>query len=91
MRAAVVALALCCAGAANGAVLAEVVADDERVELHDEAGPCQGAALWSVYYRGRERVSGCWVLSLPDKVAVAWLDGTYTLIPVRVFRKPQPL
>ena len=49
-------LALLLALPAQAAVVAEIVVDDERLELHDEAGPCQRGALWAVLYQPRAPV-----------------------------------
>lgn len=90
MRAAALAL-LMAAGAAQADVVAEIVVDDERLELHDEAGPCQRGALWAVLYKGRERLSGCWSLRSDGRVTIAWLDGGCWAVPASAFREPRPL
>lgn len=81
---------LLAAGLAHGAPIVEVTDGDVRVELHADAGPCQHGALWAVFYRGRERTSGCWRLVGAD-IFIAWLDADASRIPARLFREPKPL
>ena len=76
---------------AQAAVVAEIVAEDERLELHDEAGPCQRGALWAVLYQARERLSGCWTLRPDGRVTIAWLDGGFWAVPASAFKEPRPL
>ena len=76
---------------AQAGVVAEIVAEDERLELHDEAGPCQRGALWAVLYQARERLSGCWTLRPDGRVTIAWLDGGFWAVPASAFKEPRPL
>ena len=76
---------------AQAGVVAEIVAGDERLELHDEAGPCQRGALWAVLYKGRERLSGCWTLRPDGRVTIAWFDGGCWAVPASAFKEPRPL
>lgn len=82
---------LIAAGAADADVIAIATHESIRLELHDSQGPCVDRARWAVITDGRRTVSGCWVPKLPDQIAVAWLDGDYTLFPVGVFREPEKL
>ena len=84
-------LALLLALPAQAAVVAEIVVDDERLELHDEAGPCQRGALWAMLYKGRERLSGCWTLRPDGRVTIAWFDGGCWAVPASAFKEPRPL
>jgi len=84
------ALALC-ASAAQADVVAVATYQNIRLELHNAPGPCQGRALWAVITDGTRRVSGCWVARPPDQIAVSWLDGDYTTLPIAVFREPEKL
>jgi hypothetical protein len=61
-----------------------------RVELYAEAGPCVGSARWAVFLQGPVRVPGCW-LWVGESVQIAWLDGDFSKVPARVFRKPELL
>lgn len=70
--------------------LAEYREGDARVELYAEAGPCVGNARWAVFLQDPVRVPGCWLLA-GDSVQIAWLDGDFTIVPARVFRKPEVL
>lgn len=81
---------LIAASAAQADVVAEFVEGDFRVELHKDAGPCVGEALWAVLLHGRERVPGCWILT-PEGVQIAWLNGKADVLPARLFRKPEIL
>jgi len=90
MKAAALALLLA-AGAANADVVAIATHENIRLELHNTAGPCQGWALWAVISDGTRRVSGCWVARPPDQIAIAWMDGDYTTLPISVFREPEKL
>jgi len=85
------ALALCAAGAAQAEVIAEIVREDRRLELHDVAGPCVSGAMWAVFYHGRERVSGCWRPLPPGAVAISWLDGSCSVFPASAFKEARPL
>lgn len=76
--------------AAAPAPVAEYREGDARVELYEQAGPCVGSARWAVYLQGPVRVPGCWILR-GESVQIAWLDGDATLMPARVFRKPEVL
>ncbi len=50
-------------------------ADGARIVLHDEAGPCVGAAKFAEYIPLKgQRVQGCW-LALSVSVTVSFLDG----------------
>lgn len=70
--------------------IAEYRNGDARVELYAEAGPCVGIARWAVYLQPPVRVPGCW-LWVGDSVQIAWLDGDFSRVPARVFRKPEIL
>ena len=76
---------------AQAGVVAEIAVEDERLELHDEAGPCQRGALWAVLYKGRERLSGCWTLRPDGRVTIAWFDGGCWAVPASAFKEPRPL
>ena len=82
---------LIAAGAAQADVVAVATHDNIRLELHNVAGPCQGRALWAVITDGKRTVSGCWIPQPPDQIAIAWLDGDYTALPMAVFREPEKL
>ncbi len=82
---------LIAAGAAQADVVAVATHQNIRLELHNTAGPCQGRALWAVITDGTNTVSGCWVPKPPAEIAVAWLDGDYTTLPIAVFREPEKL
>lgn len=86
-------LALCAAsGAASADVLAEIVREDRRLELHDVPGPCVNGARWAVFYHGTERVSGCWRPMPPQgAVAISWFDGSCSVFPISVFKEARPL
>jgi hypothetical protein len=77
-------------GTAGLAPMAEYREGDARVELYAEAGPCVGNARWAVFLQGPVRVPGCWLLA-GDSVQIAWLDGDFSKVPTRVFRKPEIL
>lgn len=87
----VVAFAFIAAGAAQADVVAVATHQNIRLELHNVAGPCQERALWAVITDGKRSVSGCWLVRPPDQIAVAWLDGDYTMLPMAVFREPEKL
>lgn len=72
------------------APVAEYREGSAKVELYAEAGPCVGDARWAVFLQGPVRVPGCWILT-EDSVQIAWLDGDFTRVPARVFRKPEVL
>lgn len=72
------------------APVAEYREGGARVELYAEAGPCVGSARWAVFLQGPVRVPGCWLLT-GDSVQIAWLDGDFTKVLARVFRKPEVL
>jgi len=82
---------LIAAGAANADVVAIATYQNIRLELHDVAGPCQDRALWAVITDGTRRVSGCWRVRPPDQIAIAWMDGDVTVLPISVFREPEKL
>lgn len=82
---------LIAAGAAQADVVAVATHQNIRLELHNTAGPCQERALWAVITDGTRRISGCWIPQPPDQIAVAWLDGDYTTLPISVFREPEKL
>jgi hypothetical protein len=90
MKRAALALILA-ASAAQADVVAVATNENIRLELHDTAGPCQGRALWAVITDGKRTVSGCWAPKPPAEIAVAWLDGDYTVFPISVFREPEKL
>lgn len=90
MRHAIALLSLLLAGSAAGDVILEARDEDIRVELHRDAGPCVGSARWAIFYQGRVRIPGCWILNA-DSVQIAWLDGDISVIPVRAFREPKGL
>ena len=77
--------------AAQADVVAVATHENIRLELHNTAGPCQGRALWAVITDGTRAVSGCWVPQPPDQIAVAWMDGGYTTLPIGVFHEPEKL
>jgi hypothetical protein len=76
----------------SSAVKADVVgvveAEDARLYLHEEAGPCVGGARLArhVAKDGKE-IPGCWVF-VQGRVQVAFMDGDMALIPPAVVRKP---
>jgi len=76
---------------AEAGVIAIATNEGIRLELHDAQGPCVQRARWAVITDGKNTVSGCWVPQPPDQVAIAWLDGDYTLFPISVFREPEKL
>ena len=82
---------LIAASAAQADVVAVATHQNIRLELHNTAGPCQGRALWAAITDGKRTVSGCWIPQPPDQIAVAWLDGDYTTLPISVFREPEKL
>jgi hypothetical protein len=84
------ALAVALLLAAAPVPVAEYREGDMRVELYAEAGPCVGSARWAVFLQGPVRVPGCWLLT-GDSVQIAWLDGDFSKVPARVFRKPEVL
>ncbi len=90
MRYLIALLSLLLAGSAAGDVIAEAWDGEVRVELHRDAGPCVGPARWAVYYQGRVRIPGCWILNA-DSVQIAWLDGDVSFVPLRAFREPRML
>ena len=79
------------ASVAQANVVAVATHENIRLELHNTAGPCQGRALWAVITDGTRAVSGCWVQQPPDQIAVAWMDGGYTTLPIGVFHEPEKL
>lgn len=83
-------LALLISGAAQAGVVAELLGDQSTLQLHDDAGPCVGAARWAVYLDAKQRIPGCWVLS-PHGVQIAFLDGDVLIVPIEAFRKPKEL
>jgi hypothetical protein len=82
---------LIAAGAANANVVAIATHENIRLELHNVAGPCQERALWAVITDGKRTISGCWVPKPPDQVAIAWLDGDYTTLPIAIFQEPKKI
>lgn len=90
MRHAIALLSLLLAGSAAGDVILEARDEDIRVELHRDAGPCVGSARWAIFYQGRVRIPGCWIL-MGESVQIAWLDGDVSVIPARAFREPRRL
>ena len=82
---------LLAAGAAQADVVAVATHQNIRLELHNVAGPCQERALWAVITDGKRTVSGCWIPQPPDQIAIAWLDGDHTALPMAVFREPEKL
>ena len=73
---------------AAAAVIAVATDGDRRAELHDQPGPCVGAAKLAVFIQGPVRVGGCWVMAEPEVVQIAWLDGEVSNAATRHFRKP---
>lgn len=73
---------------AAAAVIAVATDGDRRAELHDQPGPCVGAAKLAVFIQGPVRVGGCWVMAGADTVQIAWLDGEVSNVAVKHFRKP---
>lgn len=82
------ALVLLAAVQAHAAVVAEATNGEARLELHDEAGPCLGAARLAVFSRGPERLPGCWIF-VDNRVQIAFLDGDIVRLPAGVFAKPK--
>jgi hypothetical protein len=82
---------LIAAGAAEAGVIAIATNENIRLELHDAQGPCVDRARWAVITDGKRSVSGCWVPKPPAEIAVAWLDGDYTTLPIGMFREPEKL
>ena len=76
---------------AQAGVMAEIVEGDERLELHDDAGPCQREARWAVLYQGRAQTSGCWLFRSDGRVTIAWFDGGFWAVPASAFKEPRPL
>lgn len=81
-------LPLTLADLAHAAVIAVAVDGAVRLELHDTAGPCVGAARHAVYSDGQQRVPGCWV-ARNGAVHVVFLDGDRASVPAQLFRKPE--
>jgi hypothetical protein len=56
--------------------------DGARIELHDQAGPCVGAARMAEHVvPGGQKVAGCWLAD--DKaVRISFLDGERGMIPL---------
>lgn len=81
-------LSLTLANVAHAAVIAVAVEGAVRLELHDTAGPCVGAARHAVYSDGQQRVPGCWV-ARDGAVHVVFLDGDRASVPAQLFRKPE--
>jgi hypothetical protein len=73
---------------AAAAVIAVAGNAEQRAELHDEAGPCVGAARLAVFIQGKARTPGCWVMAGTDAVQIAWLDGDVSNVAVRHFKRP---
>ena len=82
---------LLAAGAAQADVVAVATHQNIRLELHNVAGPCQERALWAVITDVKRTISGCWIPQPPDQIAIAWLDGDHTTLPIAVFREPEKL
>jgi hypothetical protein len=74
---------------AAAAVIAVATDGDRRAELHDQPGPCVGAAKLAVFIQGPVRVGGCWVMAGPEVVQIAWLDGEVSNVAIRHFRRPE--
>ncbi len=81
---------LLAATVAQGAVVAEVVAGDKAVRLHDEPGPCVVPALMAVFQDGMHSIIGCWKLE-GATVRLVFLDGDTLDLPAVAFRKPKLL
>jgi hypothetical protein len=65
--------------------------DGARIVLHDEPGPCVGAAKMAEYVpRDGAVVRGCW-LAIPGNVTVAFLDGERGTVPIDHLKKPTEL
>jgi hypothetical protein len=80
------------AGAAQADVIAVVQRNDLRLELHNIDGPCQHGARYALLTQGKTRTSGCWVLMIErQEVAIAWLDGDWSAVPISLFKEPERL
>jgi hypothetical protein len=80
------------AGAAQADVIAVVQRDNLRLELHNTEGPCQHGARYALLTQGKTRTSGCWVLMIKrQEVAIAWLDGDWSAVPISLFKEPEKL
>lgn len=88
MKRLVMLLPLTLAHLAHAAVIAVAAEGSVRLELHDTAGPCVGAARHAVFTDGAQRVPGCWV-AREGTVHVVFLDGDRASVPVNLFRKPE--
>ena len=83
---------LMAAGAAQADVIAVVQRDDLRLELHNIEGPCQHGARYALLQYGKTRTSGCWMLMIErQEVAIAWLDGDWSAVPISLFKEPERL
>jgi hypothetical protein len=83
---------LMAAGAAQADVVAIIQRDNMRLELHNTQGPCQREARYALLTNGRTRISGCWVLMVErQEVAIAWLDGDWSAVPISLFKEPEKL
>ena len=59
-----------------------------RIDLHDERGPCEGDALRAEYVKSNGEVTaGCWISKGP-MVYVVFLDADVARIPMQSVRKP---
>lgn len=59
--------------------------DGARIELHDQAGPCVGAARLAEHVvPGGHKVAGCW-LADAQAVRISFLDGERGNIPLSHF------
>lgn len=84
-------LVLCALAAAVLPAQARVVAvatsgDGARVELHDQSGPCVGAARLAEHVAADgQKVPGCW-LADSEAVQISFLDGERGRIPLSHLR-----
>jgi len=83
---------LLAAGAAQADVIAVVQRGNLRLELYNTEGPCQHGARYALLTHGKTRTSGCWVLMIErQEVAIAWLDGDWSAVPISLFKEPEKL
>lgn len=82
-------LSLCAVGLAmmvlpaHAKVVAVAVSSDgARIELHDQAGPCVGAARMAEHVAANgHKTAGCWLLD-QQSVKISFLDGERGDIPL---------
>lgn len=90
MRTLLTALFLVLSASANAGVVAFALhSSGSRLDLHDDAGVCQGEAKRAEWVApDLTSISGCWK-PLGENIRVAFLDGDADDVPMTVFQLPK--